>query len=575
MADTSLTITYKPGQPEAAATEAPKAAPGPEGGGGDPGAKVLQTLYEFAKPLLKGLEAGQRQFGEATSQLNPLGRGTEGPVEAILRNLSGAMGLMNVPGAAVGGMVAAPLEDIPGGTYKPGFNIPGLGQRQWPSAAETVGTLGAALTPGGPKGPRGKGILTPREQGLVLPSAQARERLTQRAASGPPLTETERQGLRPVVQPKGEKEAQLGLTETLKRNRAMTAVEPKGVIVEAGEAERVGARRVQDTLQNMWRPFQEAALYLPATVAREGTLAAQGRARAGVSGLSHSVLREAYLRGLFGQYWYEGAMDELTVGIRRLAEAANQRQVKSALDLQKDPLRLAQMIASTSPRTEPGLNVDNAIRALLVWVAHGRPETGFSFTTSKELVSKKGKVTPARQSTSPHASFMPGHGENLGRATAAEPLAEPLSGLKVSNFLLDILGSQTAPTIDVWMARMLLGTEFNKTLPDWAYPVVAERLTHLANAWGTTPVRAQAALWTGYKLLHDERMIALTSRGLTDAQAVPNLATQIRGGIDRAIQSGGASTDWLRQGSMAALPVIGLAKILIENDNAYQERGVE
>lgn len=563
---TSLTITYKPGGPQPGTGRVAEVAPG-EGGretprgelGGEtpqPQDPILKILTELVKPAMRGLQAGHQQYAQATGQLNPLGRGTEDPIQAILRNLGGVMGLANVPGAAVSGAVASPVQDMPGGTYSPTVTVPGLGARQWPSAAETLGVAAGALTPG-PKRPRG--ALTGLEQKLVLPVAE--QRLAQGLQKAPdaeaglvlPVAGATRPA--PAAMPK---EPTVGTLA--KRNIAMPRVRPT-MIADPGEAITAGQTQVQKILDNLWRPFEQAALYLDTPAER--TLGSIANARVARNALSSNRLREVYLHGLFGEHWYEGAWPELQRGIQRLAEAANETTARTALDLQHDPLRLAKMVAATSPRTEPGLNLDNAIRALLVWTAHGRPAEGFSFTTAK---ASKGR--PARTSTSPHASFMPGHGENLGRAARGN---EPLSGLKVSNFVLDILGSQTAPTIDTWMVRMLLGEEFNN-VPDWAYHVAGDRLTTLAQAWGTTPVRAQAALWTGYKLLHDDNMIALAKRGLTPEQQVPNLASQIRGGIDRAIQSGGPQTNWLNTSRLAALPVIGLAKLLIENDNELQQQ---
>jgi hypothetical protein len=204
--------------------------------------------------------------------------------------------------------------------------------------------------------------------------------------------------------------------------------------------------------------------------------------------------------GNFAERWYTGAYPELV------------KQFGS-----NDSVIMAKMIAATSPRSDPLWNLENALRAYTKWNEAGRPPM-YAFD--------KG--------------FLPAYQNNLMRAInmRRDPATGiwqaskdfiPVESQKVSNYLLDILGSEQHPTIDRWMVNILFRKPSTAAdLTTVEYQTAADRLREIAPAFNTTPVRLQAALWTGQKILADERIMGLLQKGLSREQAVPALRDVIR-----------------------------------------------
>jgi hypothetical protein len=247
-----------------------------------------------------------------------------------------------------------------------------------------------------------------------------------------------------------------------------------------------------------------------------------------------SRLKPEYEEGKFQDTWYTGAYPQLVTDVEELAKLAP----KGLIDPKKDPILLAKNIASTSPQAEPGWNVDNALRAWVQFLKSGRePELQYQ-------------------------GFMRGYALNLQRALKGDPL----SGQKVSNYLLDILGSEIDPTIDRWAANTILGKPSTKAnLTDTEYKVSAQRMKELGAHWGTTPVRAQAALWTGGKLERDERMLNLLAQGLTKEQTIPALREVIAGKMQ-------ALRERVSFDPRIITPTVAIAALLLEHGGSPPPR---
>lgn len=243
-----------------------------------------------------------------------------------------------------------------------------------------------------------------------------------------------------------------------------------------------------------------------------------------------STVKPDFEEGQFQSPWYVGAYPELKKGTDEIWKVAP----SGLIDKKNDAALIGKFIAATSPRSDPSWNVSNALRAYVKFLKSDRdPKYDFS-------------------------GYMGSYRQNLIRGLRGEPL----EGLKVSNFLLDIFGSEKNPTIDRWMANELLGkpTTAANMLP-YEYQVVADRLTELSIAFGTTPVRAQAAMWTGSKLLRDDRIKSLMTKGLSKEQAVPALREVIAMKMDELRQR--VSFD-----PRIITPSVALGAVMLDQANA-------
>jgi len=254
---------------------------------------------------------------------------------------------------------------------------------------------------------------------------------------------------------------------------------------------------MEDILQRPAR-YQAAAHYLPVKEAVKANL------RNKMNELARrdpEVLKDIYLTGRIRDDWYAGAIPTIE---RHLAEL--QRLSPGALiDPSRDPVTISKLIASTSPQTEPNLNVYRALVAYSQYLKSGR-NPRFDF-----------------KAFAPFESYY----SNILRAVRDDPL----SGLKVSNYLLNQLGSEHNVTIDRWMVNILLDRKSDAAnVLDYEYQAAANRIVDLARLWNTTPVRAQAAMWTGQKMLQDGKMVNFIwpkamggKHGLAPEQAIPAL----------------------------------------------------
>jgi len=126
------------------------------------------------------------------------------------------------------------------------------------------------------------------------------------------------------------------------------------------------------------------------------------------------------------------------------------------------------MFAATSPNTKVTQNVLNAVKAYRQFLM-GEPFTG-----------------------------MPAHVDNLNRAVAGVKM----SGPKVGAFGPNLLGNLTPVTVDLWMARALLGRD---TVTPLQSKLVDYMTSQAAKKVGLEPAEMQAAIWTGIKKLSKSR----------------------------------------------------------------------
>jgi hypothetical protein len=126
------------------------------------------------------------------------------------------------------------------------------------------------------------------------------------------------------------------------------------------------------------------------------------------------------------------------------------------------------MFAATSPNTKVTQNVLNAVKAYRQFLL-GEPFTG-----------------------------MPAHVDNLNRAVAGVRM----SGPKVGAFGPNLLGNLTPVTVDLWMARAILGRD---TVTPLQSKLVDYMTSQAAKKVGLQPAEMQAAIWTGIKKLQGSR----------------------------------------------------------------------
>lgn len=126
------------------------------------------------------------------------------------------------------------------------------------------------------------------------------------------------------------------------------------------------------------------------------------------------------------------------------------------------------MFAATSPNTKVTQNVVNAVRAYRQFLL-GEQFTG-----------------------------MPAHVDNLNRAVAGVQM----SGPKVGAFGTNLMGDLTPVTVDLWMARALLGRD---TVTPLQSKLVDYMTSQAAKEKGLQPAEMQAAIWTGIKKLQNSR----------------------------------------------------------------------
>jgi hypothetical protein len=126
------------------------------------------------------------------------------------------------------------------------------------------------------------------------------------------------------------------------------------------------------------------------------------------------------------------------------------------------------MFAATSPNTKVTQNVLNAVKAYRQFLM-GEPFTG-----------------------------MPAHVDNLNRAVAGVKM----SGPKVGAFGPNLLGNLTPVTVDLWMARAILGRD---TVTPLQSKLVDYMTSQAAKKAGLEPAEMQAAVWTGIKKLQKSR----------------------------------------------------------------------
>jgi hypothetical protein len=498
---------------------------------------ALQTLQYIVKSLVetpKKMAQGALDIGVA-GPLRALGLFADTPPGELILGKNHEMGLVDwaVPGSGRGIRNLPLLAAMMGGRGKGGFPKPGP-PKNWDPPSHHGRAAGEAAAP------------RPTKVEEPAPSGWWGE-MTEEMPRGKKLQRelTDAYGVPLFERPEPSRIVRSDAKRLAARNQAMVPVEPRRLVVDPEEALAEGTRRAMRATPGALGERQRLNAVYDWIIAQKETVKEAGTMRAG---LAHEEDIRRYLRtGIFGQYWYEGAEDALREGVERLRRAARVHQGLTLPPTGEAVAHLGRNIAATSPLTEPGENVDRALQAYFFWVAGGK-------RTDQQF--------PGFES----------HAKNLGKIVAGEPIHGP----KVSNYLLDIFGSQRSPTIDRWMVEVLIpGRKSTASqVADWEYQVVSDRLTQLADLWGTTPVRAQAALWTGYKLLHDDRMIEMVkTHKLLPEDVVPSLATHIRAGVDRSvIAMEKRGTSWIMKGNpalLATLPIIGLASSLIEDDNAY------
>jgi len=226
-----------------------------------------------------------------------------------------------------------------------------------------------------------------------------------------------------------------------------------GVIAYGARSERTFLRRMGNRLAGMSRDEKRAvrersqALYT-AEVEKVGKALATTR---------ELLARFRSVEALNLAPWYLGAMEELRSVFGDDAEL------------------VAGLIAATSPGQRVATNIN------LAMTAYAQYKTGQPIVLRANYAS----------------SLLP----NVHRILRGEPL----SGEKVTNFRLNILGDTQAVTNDTWMMRVLglstkaiAGKENAPTTTE--YRLMTEWVTQLAKDVGVTPRDMQGALWVAIKL---------------------------------------------------------------------------
>lgn len=176
------------------------------------------------------------------------------------------------------------------------------------------------------------------------------------------------------------------------------------------------------------------------------------------AGVSHATMRARILRVLeratpedleAGDAWY-----------RRARETSHAIAVESGLE----PRAAAGILAAWSPRNQWVRNV-RAARS----TARGEYAGGLEASRVKAEAIARG----------------------------ADPL-EVLSGRKTASFYRNILGDESAVTVDVWAARVA-GVSEAALKRRGAYDAVQHAYRSAARARGMSPARAQAAAWVAIR----------------------------------------------------------------------------
>jgi hypothetical protein len=275
---------------------------------------------------------------------------------------------------------------------------------------------------------------------------------------------------------------------------------------------RSGGSDLDALLGKAFRSAQDAeTVHNIGPTARAATQQEAARVRSSMEDKPLSDLAADYLYGAKhgGREWYTGVYPQLQEEIGRLAEMPGGRKV----DPLKDPALLAKFIASTSPQRAPLDNLTLALQSYARYLRGGRPEVGEGKTAAQAFFGG-----------------MPSHAVNLARSTRGEPI----EGMKVANFLMNLAGSEDHATIDRWMVNTLLGKPTTAAnVSDVEYQVASNRLKELAQIFGDTPQRTQAALWVGAKLYRDPRIADLLAQNMTPGQAVPAFRNVIAGKMEQ------------------------------------------
>jgi hypothetical protein len=293
-----------------------------------------------------------------------------------------------------------------------------------------------------------------------------------------------------------------------------------------------GQSSPQSILGVDYAKYLEAATIDPVT--RPHDIAARARKRGEIQAdfKPMSELKQDYKLGKPREDWYAGTYPQWQEEVGRLDELIRKSGLPG-LDLQKDPLNLTKFTSAMSPKQTPLAETASGVREWARWLRDRRnPDQPFARWDKFKTYQN-----------------------NLRNAAQGKPL----SGLKVSNYVLDKLGSEVDPTNDRWIVNEFLGKPSDKAdVSPIEYQTIADHIkSTVSKAFGTTPVRAQAALWTGSKILRDEDTILLLDK-LAKDQAIPPLRDIIA-----------VEMSWLRDAFKAdpriLTPTVALASLLLKS----------
>lgn len=163
----------------------------------------------------------------------------------------------------------------------------------------------------------------------------------------------------------------------------------------------------------------------------------------------------------------------------------------------EDARILIGFLAATSPNTTVKANVTLALKAFEQWKLTGKINVD---EMGQELLRHASEEMDERA----FKGFMGSVIDNLNRVLKGEPL----SGNKVRNFQMALLGDKNAVVIDRWVLRALWpdsAVHRGAKLRDNQYEFLANFIRQEARARNMAPADLQAAIWVGIKKLKGTR----------------------------------------------------------------------
>lgn len=223
----------------------------------------------------------------------------------------------------------------------------------------------------------------------------------------------------------------------------------------------------------------------------------------------HSELRELAAAYEDSKLWYESSARTLAAAVPPGKVQLFDGSYVENYDL------FAQVLAVTSPLSDPGDNLGNALRVMEAFFRGDNPAEATGL-----LPSMTKMVDDIFQGKSPDRWEQP------FRTTKKGLPASSRSRLKVFNFYKNLMGEADNVTVDTWMAR-LYGLEGGPTAAE--YDEIAASIRSLAGDLGWKPMQVQAALWRAVKESTADSYLreAMNATG-KDAATFRRVAAQVR-----------------------------------------------